>query len=481
MAPPPKLPRFVALYAKTAKKYVKYQSDGGHGYKQILTAKSEQLSSSLAKFEIFESKSDPSMVHIRCCYNNKYLRIDSNGGRLVTASMDHPDENQSVWYSTLFQPELLTDGTVRLLHVNSGYYAQWLDVSANSVYRSWIHVISSDPLMPNSENILQVIDWDTLFALPRHVTFKGDNGLYLGLLKNISGATLRFEIGNERDESIVNEIVDLLDGTFRIKNVSLGAFWRVDAQSGEMRADDTSATPTPYSLFSATKVNENTISIRNHGNGKVCVRYTTQHLTNGLTATEHQITQPARLELTELVRSRRILDINFYLNDGWVYNKFNVILNSGLVVSNHTDKPRTLDVKIPYMDVKRSTWGVIVPSLKLGRLIVRIQPKEIPSIVDSTAIQMTNPFESSYVWGETTTKSPRAYWPHRVVLDPMKKVTIKLLATSITCEVPFNYTRYDLLDEGTEREDIDIKEDGMYTGMNYINVTVEVSAPERVS
>nr|AIU47290.1 amaranthin-like lectin [Linum usitatissimum] len=256
MAPPPKLPRFIALYAKTAKKYVKYQSDGGHGYKQILTAKSEQLSSSLAKFEVVESTSDPSMVHIRCCYNNKYLRIDnSSNGRLITASMDGPEENQTVWYSTLFQPELLTDGTIRLLHIKSGYYMQWLDAGPNSMYRSWIHVISSEPLMPKSENILQVIDWDTLFSLPRHLTFKGDNGLYLGLLKQSSGAALRFEIGNERDESIVNEIVDLLDGTFRIKNVSVGAFWRVDPQSDEMRADDTSATPTPYSMFSATKVN----------------------------------------------------------------------------------------------------------------------------------------------------------------------------------------------------------------------------------
>ncbi|CAN1130707.1 hypothetical protein LINPERPRIM_LOCUS13381 [Linum perenne] len=479
---PPKLPRFVALYAKTAKKYVKYVSDGGNtnNYKQILAAKSEQLASSLAKFEVVPSTDNTSMVHIRCCYNNKYLKMDTNGGRLLTASMDYPDENLTAWYSTLFQPESLTDGTVRLLHVKSGYYMQWYDVSGT--YHSWIHVISAAPLLPNSENILQVLDWESLIKMPRHVAFKGDNGLYLGLVKE-TGAALRFEIGHEGERTVENEIVDMLDGTFRIKNKSVGAFWRVNGQNGEMRADDKSTKPTPDSLFKAIKVNDNTIALRNLGNNKLCARYTTQYLTNGLNAIEYdQITQPARLIVTELVISRRIIDINFNHNDGWVYNKItNVILNTGMVVSNNTDKPRTLDVKVPYMDVKTSTWAVIIPSLKLGRLVVKIQPNQIPHIVDSTAIQMTTPFESSYVWGETTSKRARAYKPHRVVLEPMMKVTVKLLATSITCEVPFNYTRYDLLDAATEIEDIDIMEDGVYTGTNYINVTVEVSAPERVT
>ncbi|CAN1344058.1 hypothetical protein LINPERPRIM_LOCUS39961 [Linum perenne] len=206
-------------------------------------------------------------------------------------------------------------------------------------------------------------------------------------------------------------------------------------------------------------------------------------MTNALNTIEYdQITQPARLTVTELVISRRILDINVNYSDGWVYDKItNVVLNTGMVVSNNTEKQRTLDVKIPYMDYKRGTWAAVVPSLNPGRLVVKIQPSQIPHVVDSNAVQMTTPFESTYVWGETASKSWRAYKTHRVVLDPMKKVTVKLLATSISCEVPFNYTRYDLLDAATEIEDIDIMEDGVYTGTNYINVTAEVSAPERVT
>ncbi|CAN1344057.1 hypothetical protein LINPERPRIM_LOCUS39961 [Linum perenne] len=478
---PPKLPKFVALYATTAKKYVKYQADGGsNNYKQILAAKAEQLASSLAKFEILPSTDHPSMVHIRCCYNNKYLRMDTNGGRILTASMDYPDESLTVWYSTLFQPESLTDGTVRLLHVKSGFYAQWYDVSG--AYRTWMHVISAAPLLPNSENILKAIDWESLFKMPRHVAFKGDNGLYLGLVES-TGSTLRFEIGYEGERSVAHEIVDLLDGTFRVKNKWVGAFWRVNGQSGELRADDKSANPSPESLFSAVKVNENTVALRNLGNNKLYARFTNKYMTNALNTIEYdQITQPARLTVTELVISRRILDINVNYSDGWVYDKItNVVLNTGMVVSNNTEKQRTLDVKIPYMDYKRGTWAAVVPSLNPGRLVVKIQPSQIPHVVDSNAVQMTTPFESTYVWGETASKSWRAYKTHRVVLDPMKKVTVKLLATSISCEVPFNYTRYDLLDAATEIEDIDIMEDGVYTGTNYINVTAEVSAPERVT
>ncbi|CAN1814375.1 hypothetical protein LINPERHAP1_LOCUS27111 [Linum perenne] len=379
------------------------------------------------------------MVHIRCCYNNKYLRMDTNGGRILTASMDYPDESLTVWYSTLFQPESLTDGTVRLLHVKSGFYAQ------------------------------------SLFKMPRHVAFKGDNGLYLGLVES-TGSTLRFEIGYEGERSVAHEIVDLLDGTFRVKNKWVGAFWRVNGQSGELRADDKSANPSPESLFSAVKVNENTVALRNLGNNKLYARFTNKYMTNALNTIEYdQITQPARL-------TRRILDINVNYSDGWVYDKItNVVLNTGMVVSNNTEKQRTLDVKIPYMDYKRGTWAAVVPSLNPGRLVVKIQPSQIPHVVDSNAVQMTTPFESTYVWGETASKCSRAYKTHRVVLDPMKKVTVKLLATSISCEVPFNYTRYDLFDVGTEIEDIDIMEDGVYTGTNYINVTAEVSAPERVT
>nr|AIU47288.1 amaranthin-like lectin [Linum usitatissimum] len=470
-----RLPRFVVFYSKSAAKYLTYQSG------QELGMQSGKVSSPLSKFEVVPSMVDSSKVHLRSCYNNKYLRQKNSKEILIIAAADKAEEqNQTLWSSTLFQPEFVADGSVRLLHVYSKQYLEWY--SYGHGHQDSLILVDSKYPNPNN-NVFQPIDWESLVTLPRRLSFKGDNWWYLGL--SGTGTLLQFETQDQGHKSVVNEIVYLPDGTFRIKNVSLGAFWKINAQTGFISADDKSTTPTPESLFSAVKANESSIALRSLGNNKLCKRFTIlKNVINGLNAMESEITQYARLMLTELVASRSITNIDFHANDGWVYSETtNVVLNPGQDVINHTTKPQTLEVNIPYYDVKTSKYctGTAQTLKQLGP-VFEIHPKETAHVSDSRMIEIipSSLEPPSYVSGETKSKESWTFKSHQIVLKPMTKVTLKLFANSIACDVPFTYTQHDVLDEATKQVEIRVMDDGVYTGTNYINVTVDASPPEPI-
>ncbi|CAN1132356.1 hypothetical protein LINPERHAP2_LOCUS6962 [Linum perenne] len=222
----------------------------------------------------------------------------------------------------------------------------------------------------------------------------------------------------------------------------------------------------------------------------LCTRYT-NGIVDGLNANQSQISIASHLTVTELVTSRRIEGIKFHVSDSWVDNtrtRWNIVLNSGEEVSNDTMKPQTLKVKIPYKDTRTSTWRSTTPALKIGPA-VEIYPVEIPQVTGSYlptfsfTIEMTSPpFEPSYVWGgEESSVEPQAVRVHELVVEPMTKVTLSLRAASVTCVVPLTYTRYDVLDETSGKEEAHVLEDGMYIGTNYANFEVNVSMSQPIN
>ncbi|CAN1818621.1 hypothetical protein LINPERHAP1_LOCUS28443 [Linum perenne] len=237
----------------------------------MLSAKSDQAWNPFSKFEMVKSKAHPTMVHIRCCYSNRYLRRQSDTEWWIVAAANEPEEDQTLWSTTLFQPEFLSDaplvGLVRLLHVQLGRYAEWYDSSSTSttadLYSMCIWANSTDP-NNNSKVVFQVSDWESLVTLPKHLCFRGDNGLYLGLVEETKSAAIRVMIRDEDDKSVANEVVALPDGSFGIKNVSVGAFWRLHDLDGYIWAQDNSTTPTDEdSLFQAAKVCSTSTLINN--------------------------------------------------------------------------------------------------------------------------------------------------------------------------------------------------------------------------
>ncbi|KAF7142839.1 hypothetical protein RHSIM_Rhsim05G0011600 [Rhododendron simsii] len=140
------LPRFAVFQSTVRQKnYLRYIHEDGeqHGFPQF---SGEEIVSPYSKFEIERAKSttaegnDNGFVHIRCCYNNKYWVANSiSSDSFIIAGADEPNEDQSQWSCTLFEP-IPVDGEVgsstttttkttvhvRFRHVKLGHYLRSL-------------------------------------------------------------------------------------------------------------------------------------------------------------------------------------------------------------------------------------------------------------------------------------------------------------------------------------------------------------------
>ncbi|KAL7195973.1 hypothetical protein ACSBR1_036076 [Camellia fascicularis] len=128
------LPRFVVLKSINNDKYLRYIHEDGpvHGFLQF---SEKEVSSPYAKFEVEMAKTSNAkgLVHIRCCFNNKYLVRWTPNHWWIVAGADEPEEDQSKWSCTLFET-LYVDGaihptienvgqTIRFRHVQLDHYA----------------------------------------------------------------------------------------------------------------------------------------------------------------------------------------------------------------------------------------------------------------------------------------------------------------------------------------------------------------------
>ncbi|CAN1171954.1 hypothetical protein LINPERHAP2_LOCUS29884, partial [Linum perenne] len=166
----------------------------------------KQAWSPFSRFEVRPSVNHPTMVHLRSSYNNKFLQLNPDNDFIYPSSIS-PIEDQTKVASTLFIPEFsATDGTFSLLLVPRGLYVKCYN--NGSVY--CLRAISPTSTDPNC--IFKFTDWQSLVTLPKHLSFKGDNGSYLGLLPE-SGAAVRFQIDDTANKTIAHELVALPDGT----------------------------------------------------------------------------------------------------------------------------------------------------------------------------------------------------------------------------------------------------------------------------
>ncbi|KAL7170604.1 hypothetical protein ACSBR2_035476 [Camellia fascicularis] len=119
------LPRFVALKAIHSNKYLRYIHEAG----QVVSSPYAKLEMEMAK----TSNNVKRLMHIKCCFNNKYLVRESEDKWWIVAEADELEEDQSKWSCTLFEV-LFLDGAIhpsmenvnkkiRFCHVQLGHYA----------------------------------------------------------------------------------------------------------------------------------------------------------------------------------------------------------------------------------------------------------------------------------------------------------------------------------------------------------------------
>ncbi|KAI9114210.1 hypothetical protein K1719_014860 [Acacia pycnantha] len=388
------LPRFVVLKSNYNNKYLRYIHEDVQVYR-FLQFSGEEVVSPYAKFEVEMAKSGNGLVHIRCCYNNKYWVRWTENHWWIVAGADEPEEDQSKWSCTLFKPIYVDANAkkVRFLHVQLKHYACLWRTAAP--YASCLYAGSENP-DKDSCDVYTIIDCKSLLIMPKHVAFKGDNGHYLSARWIEGHQYLQFASNDVGDPTVGNEIFTTSNGSIRVKS----------------------------NYF----VDNNVVALRNLGNNNFCKRLTAEGKTDCLNAGVSTISKEARIEVEELVILRQIYNVNFRLLDARIYNQRVLTMATGVAI-NRTQEPNNAEVKLSYTKTKSSTWNNSV-SLKLG---VKTNLKTGVPFIKEGKIEISTEFSGAYQWGETKTSSTRD------TLTNGQQVTYNMDDGIYTSINPFNF------------------------------------------
>lgn len=302
-------------------------------------------------------------------------------------------------------------------------------------------------------------------TLPRYLAFKGDNGKYLAARVVQRYNYLEFSSSDIGDPNIVHTIVTNGDGTIRIKSNHFGKFWRRSPNWIWADSDDTTC-QNRDTLFKVIKLGNNSIALQNLGNNYFCKRLTTEGKTSCLNAGVRSITTEAKLQLEEPVLSREIYDVDFDLSKSRVYGK-KVRCMAIATAVNGCNSSNTARLTLSYTETETRAWNSSV-TWKLG--IKTTIDTGVPLIVDGK-VEIQTEYSQSYSWGSSIQTTATQAIAYEVTVPPKTKVTVSVIATQGTCNVPFSYKQTDLLTSGVE-ETYHLK-DGVYTGINCYDVKYE--------
>ncbi|KAB2625473.1 hypothetical protein D8674_017133 [Pyrus ussuriensis x Pyrus communis] len=441
----PELPRYVVLQSRYNAKYLSYVREDVqiHGF---LKFSGQEVVRPYAKLQVEMAKSSGAskgLVHIRCCYNNKYWVRWSQTHHWIVAGADEPQEDESKWSCTLFEPVYVDEHDpaqgVRLRHVQLRNYAcLW---RTGPPYESCLFAGSETPDNDLCDVCL-IVDWESL-ATTGSTSAQWIEGY----------PYLQFSSDDIGDPTVGNEVFQTGDGSIRIKSYRHGTFWR-RKQHGH--------------VVLPVKVDGKFLALRNLGNNLFCKRLTTEKKYHCLNAAVPTITQEARLELEEVVVSRSIYNVNYRVLDARVYNQTVVTMATGEAL-NRTKEQNTVEMKLSYKNTRSSVWNTNV-SLKLG--IKTTFEAGVP-LIGNGKIEESAEFGAVFQWGETETSGSVVETVYKVTVPPMTMVKVSLLATRGACDVPFSYTQRDTLTNG--KQNIYNMDDGVYTGVNYYNFQYDSS------
>ncbi|XP_008245434.1 PREDICTED: uncharacterized protein LOC103343555 [Prunus mume] len=431
----PTLPRFVVVTSNTNGKYLRYidediKNDVQAGY---LKFSGQEAGSQYAKFEVEMAKSsgNEGLVHIKCCYNNKYwvTHRTSSSNYLIAAVADEPVEDKSQYSCTLFEPVYINDDflvgddestnhilVLRFRHTGRGEYLRIHQDNSRPGLSGGLYIGEKYPNLEKFD-VFTVTDWESLFMmLPKHVAFKGHNGNLLG--------------------TRLNEVFASADGGL---SNSSGKLWRLT--KGNWICLD-AVNSTSIKRFPVTeKIKSDDSEAYNR-------------------------------EVKELGVSKEIHNVTFRLGDAMIYNKKVVEIVMGEAV-NLTEETQTVELKLSY---KKTRSGSLKSSVfKLG--VQSSIDGEVPVMADNGKIEVDEFAESverrKTGTATTFTCNVNEVAVYKVVLTAMAMVKVRLLATRASYDVPFSYSEHETLADGNIiTNDMD---DGVYCGTNTFNFKFETT------
>ncbi|KAL6654190.1 hypothetical protein ACP70R_007655 [Stipagrostis hirtigluma subsp. patula] len=428
----------------------------------------EGVASPYTRFYIEPSREHHGLVHIRCCYDNKYWvaqQLQRSGGWAIVGGADEPEDDQSKPTCTLFETTRLPPSSIRLRHVHLGKYA-CLPTSPDDSTAKLEDVSLS--LAEDEKNVITTFTFHDLSEqsiLPMHLAFKGDNGMYLRWRKHGSCDYLQFSGRDVGDKAVLHTIHTNDDGTIRLRSSHVGKFWRRSPNwiKADSRGD---AADGDYNnlLFRAIRLSKaGVVALQNLGNDYFCKRLTTEGKRSCLNAGTPTITADARFQLEEPVISREIYNVVFDFSRPRIYGRSVVTMATASVLNDSTTSSNTTKVTLAYTDTEKRSWGSSV-TLKLDVAATTLCAGA-PVIVAEGSVKLSSEFSGSYNWGSAVEKETAEEVAHQVTVPPKTRVTVTLTATRASCDVPFSYTQRDTLVDG--QEDTYDMDDGLYTIVNY--------------
>ncbi|KAK9950586.1 hypothetical protein M0R45_006070 [Rubus argutus] len=164
----------------------------------FLKFEGSEVATEEAKFEMVPSKSGKELVHLRCCYNNKYLVRPTAGlssmSRWIVAAADKPEEDKFKITCTLFklEPVNIEGLEFRFFHIQLENHA-CLWTCANPAHIRYFGGLHAGSDAPDKDvfNVLHSVAWESLVrkinkeVMPRFVMLKSmSNSKYLNLTKS---------------------------------------------------------------------------------------------------------------------------------------------------------------------------------------------------------------------------------------------------------------------------------------------------------
>ncbi|KAG8090131.1 hypothetical protein GUJ93_ZPchr0011g28906 [Zizania palustris] len=467
------LPICVAFRSDHSSNYLRYMHDSNG--KSFLEASGKDCITPYTRFYLEPSKEFDGFVHIRCCYNNKYWAVEQQQeegdvGGLIIRTAHELEDDLTKPSCTLFKLDPATENqpqSVRLLHAQLGKHVSMLSSSdkANNQVANYLHVRREETGEDNNLSAYTVLDLSQEKQLPKYLAIKGDNDKYLKAFLN-GHNYLQFSEDDIGDSLVINTTFTNNDGTVRIKNNHFDKFWRRSPNWIWADSSDTS-NDNPDTLFRALKVGD-FFALRNLGNNYFCKRLTDDGNTSCLNAGTKTITTEAKLRLEEAVISREIYNVDFDLSKYRIYGKKVLIMSTASAV-NRTTVSNAAKLVLKYTEIEKSTWDATV-SWKLS--VSASITAGIPVIAEGK-VEVNNEFSGEYKWGSTLEKTIKQEIDYDVTIPPKTRVTVSLIASQGSCDVPFSYKQQDVLFDGRiVTYDMD---DGIYTGINCYDFKYETT------
>lgn len=309
--------------------------------------------------------------------------------------------------------------------------------------------------------------------LPKHVCFKGDNGLYLSARMVEGYPYLQFASDDIGDPSVRFTTYNyMIDGkrVIRVKSDHFGKFWRRSPNWIWCDTDDTS-TDNRDTLFEVVKVGDDAdamYGLRNLGNNHICHRLTYEGKESCLNASIPSVRKEAQLKIEEAVLLRKIYGVDYHLKDAKILNnKVRTLVTREAVNAGSMPSKNTLTLK--YVVSNGKIWDAS-RSLRLG--IKSSFQAGVPEVVTGS-ITLESEFDTSYIWGENTVNTEEFSTDYEVIVPPHTVITVRILATQGTCQVPFSYTQEDILTTGEKK--VTKYDDGIFRGVNSFGFKSEVT------